>query len=132
MNILDQMRQQIHKDFGKPKGTKPKTDDAPTEPTEVFCERYTEYQGEPREWLRDVPKPVVDTKIVAFSRVSRSLDYSGMRVRKTPKNPVPDGVDADKFVQAYIDECGLAAEAYNASGEVVRKYTTQSETLSFL
>ena len=130
-SVLEQVRQQIDLDFGRVAST-PAEPTTPSEPEAVFSERYIDYRGEPRDWLRTLPEPVQDTKIVAFSRVSRSLDYSGMRINRTPKKPIPDGVDADDFVQAYIDECGLAAEAYNASGQVVRKYTTQSETLSFL
>lgn len=124
-SIIDQALQQINADFGSVAPTS-------TEPEAVFSERYTKYKGEPYDWLKTLPEPVADTKIVSFSRVSRSLKFQGTRLNRTPQKPIPDGVDGDAYVQGYVDECGLCAEAYNSNGEVIRKYTTRSETLNFL
>ena len=100
--------------------------------TPVFCERYTQYQGEVRDWLREYPAPVQDTKAVRFARVSKSLAFQGRKLHRRPQKTIPNGVDADKFVQAYVDRFGGAAESYNAKGETVGKFLTRSETLNFI
>ena len=128
-SVLEAMRQQIQTDFPI---TKPAGIPTPPQPTEIFCERYTEYQGEPREWLLTMPTPVDDMKAVSFSRVSQTLTYTGTRLYRTPPKPISDGVDTDAYIQSFIDQCGLSAEAYNAAGEVVKKYITHSETLNLL
>lgn len=126
-SIFEQAKQQLDRDFGS---VAPPIET--TEPADVFCQRYTEHHGEAHDWLRDMPTPVADTKIVAFSRVSKTLSYSGSRIFRTTPQEIPNGVDADVHIQTYIDECGLCAEGYNSAGEVVRKYTTNSETLNFI
>ena len=128
-SVIKSMRQQIQIDFAI---TKPAGIQSPPQPTEIFCERYTEYQGEPRDWLMTMPTPVADMKAVSFSRVSQTLTYAGTRLYRTPPKPIPDGVDTDAYIQSFINKCGLSAEAYNAAGEVVKKYITHSETLNLL
>ena len=128
-SVIKSMRQQIQIDFAI---TKPAGIPTPPQPTEIFCERYTEYQGEPRDWLMTMPTRVADMKAVSFSRVSQTLTYAGTRLYKTPPKPIPNGVDTDAYIQSFLNECGLSAEAYNAAGEVVAKYMTQSETLNLL
>ena len=128
-SVIEAMRQQIQIDFAI---TKPAGIQSPSQPTAVFCERYTEYQGEPRDWLMTMPTRVADMKAVSFSRVSQTLTYAGSRLYRTPPKPIPDGVDTDAYIQSCLNECGLSAEAYNAAGEVVAKYTTQSKTLNLL
>ena len=128
-SVIKSMRQQIQIDFAI---TKPAGIPTPPQPTEIFCERYTEYQGEPRDWLMTMPTRVADMKAVSFSRVSQTLTYAGSRLYRTPPKPIPDGVDTDAYIQSFIDECGLSAEAYNAAGEVVSKYMTQTLTLNLL
>ena len=78
-SVLEAMRQQIHLDFPI---VKQKLVGVPTppQPTAVFCDRYTEYQGEPRDWLLTMPTPVADMKAVSFSRVSQTLTYAGTRL----------------------------------------------------
>ena len=128
-SVIKSMRQQIQIDFAI---TKTAGIPNPPQTTAVFCQRYTDYQGEPRDWLKTMPVPVADMKAVSFSRVSQTLTYAGTRLYKTPPKPIPDGVDTDAYIQSFLNECGLSAEAYNAVGEVVAKYMTQSETLNLL
>ena len=111
---------------------KPKPKPAPAAQTKVFCDRYVDFEGEPREWLRTLPAPVTDTKAVRFSRVSKTLTFQGRHIHRGGDFEIPADVDADDFVQAFVDNHGLCAESYNAAGEVVAKYVCRSETKSFI
>ena len=111
---------------------KPKPAPPAAPKTKVFCERYVDYQGEPREWLLTLPKPVADTQAVRFSRVSKTLTFAGRHIHIGGDFSIPKNVNADDFVQGFVDDNGLCAESYNASGEVVSKYVCRSETKSFI
>ena len=104
----------------------------PHQNQEVFCDRYVDYQGEPREWLLTMPAPVADTQAVRFSRVSKTLTFQGRHIHRGGDFKIPADVDADDFVQGFVDDNGLCAESYNAAGEVVAKYVCRSETKSFI
>ena len=104
----------------------------PESEVSVFCERYVEYKGEPREWLMRMPVPVEDTHPVRFARVSRALTFQGTRLNISGIFEIPDGIDPDEFVQGFVDELGLCAEAYNAAGEVVDKYVPSNPIVSFI
>ena len=118
--VFDEMKQQLDKDFGKRTMAEPK----PThEKTVVFYEGWKAYRGETADWLREMPTPVDDTHIVSYSRVSKTLTYQGRRIHRSPAKPVPSDVDATQWLQTKLDRIGGCAEAYNASGQVVMKFT---------
>ena len=124
--IFDEMKQQLDKDFGKRTMTEPKPKMArvPThEKSVVFYEGWKAYRGETADWLREIPTPVDDTQIASYSRVSKTLNFQGRRIHRSPAKPVPSDVDAIGWLQTKLDRIGGCAEAYNASGQVVMKFT---------
>ena len=88
----------------------------------VFCEKWTDYRGDTADWLREMPKPVSDTQIVSFVRVTRTMAYQGARLHRSKPKSVPDGVDAHEWIQTFADRCGGGMEAYNSHQEVVAKF----------
>ena len=107
---------QIDRDFPvKPEPT-------PEPSAAVFCERHTEFRGETADWLREMPAPVSDQRVVRFQRVGKTLTHQGRRIHRYTPKPIPHSVNAHKYLQTYVDRYGLCLEALNASGEVVRKY----------
>ena len=118
--VFDEMKQQLDKDFGK----RTKVEPAPkAEESLVFSDAFRKYKGQVADWLREMPSPVDDTHIVSYSRVSKTLTYQGRRIHRSPAKPVPSDVDAIEWLQTKLDRIGGCAEAYNASGQVVMKFT---------
>ena len=88
----------------------------------VFCEKWTDHLGEVADWLREMPKPVSDTQIVSFARITKTMGFQGRRLHRSSLKTIPPGVDAHAFIQEFCDRCGGGMEAYNADGSVVAKF----------
>ena len=99
-----------------------KPESTPEPHAAVFCELHIEFRGETADWLREMPAPVADQRIVAFQRVGKTLTHQGARIHRYTPKPIPHSVNTHKYLQTYVDRYGLCLEALNASGEVVRKY----------
>ena len=101
---------------------KPEPVTTPEPSAAVFCEKWREFRGETADWLREMPAPVADQRVVAFQRVGKTLTHQGARIHRYTPKPIPHSVNTHKYLQTYVDRYGLCLEALNAAGEVVRKY----------
>lgn len=126
---FDDLRSGIDDMFSVKPKVKPVVKPEPV-PSEVFCERYTEYAGEVRDWLMTMPTAV--GKPFSAHRVIRSLGYAGKRIYKTPAIEMPAECDVYDWAQRYVDDSGGCMELRNADGEIVAKFVPDRESVNFI
>ena len=90
----------------------------------VSYEGRKAYTGETADWLREMPSPVDDTQSRFIFPCVKDFDVSRLDVfTDVSDKPVPSDVNATEWLQTNLTGLVDAQSAYNASGQVVMKFT---------